>query len=147
MKKFISFLILTNSVLISHVYAEGNVEIGGALSTQCSTCHGVGGMSNSEQFPNIAGQKESYLISQLEQYKSGDRVDATMSAIVGPLNTQNIEDLAAYFASNSPVANYSFETETLSLPYVNVGNTIYTIDMVLTSFDDLSFKVKFFKSR
>ena len=104
-------------------------------------------MSNSEQFPNIAGQKESYLISQLEQYKSGDRVDRTMGAIVGPLNTQNIEDLAAYFASYSPVANYSFETETLSLPYVSVGNTVYTIDMVLTSFDDLSFKVKFFESR
>ena len=147
MKNFISFLILTSAVLISHVHAEGNIEIGRALSTQCSTCHGIDGMSNSEQFPNIAGQKESYLISQLEQYKSGNRVDATMAAIVGPLNTQNIEDLAAYFASNSPVANYSFETETLSLPYVSVGNTIYTIDMTLTSFDDLSFKVKFFESR
>ena len=147
MKKFISLLIFTNLVLISHVQAEGNIEIGRALSTQCSTCHGVGGMSNSEQFPNIAGQKESYLISQLEQYKSGERIDVNMTAIVGPLNDQNIKDLAAYFASNRPVANYSFETETLSLPYVNVGNIIYTIDMVLTSFEDLSFKVSFFESR
>ncbi len=145
MKKIIGLLTFISVSIISNIQAEGNIEIGHSLSTQCSACHGNHGISNSEQFPNIAGQKESYLISQLEQYKSGERIDSTMNAIVGPLNAQNIQDLAAYFASNSPVANYSFETNILSIPYANVGDTMYTVDMLLISSDDLSFKINFYE--
>jgi cytochrome c553 len=147
MKKIIVLLVFTSLSSMNFVQAEGNIEIGRALSTQCSTCHGIEGMSNSEQFPNIAGQKEAYLISTLEQYKSGERTNGTMAAIVGPLNTQNIKDLAAYFASNTPVLNYSFETKTLSIPYANIGDSLYSAEMLLISEDDLLFQVKLFEQR
>ena len=107
MKIFIVLFIFTSITLINSVQAEGDIEMGRALSTQCSGCHGTFGISNSEQFPSIAGQKEFYIIDQLQNYKWGDRtdgqVDPIMAALVGPLSDQNIEDLAAYYASNSPV--------------------------------------------
>jgi len=141
MKKLTGLLAFACVALINTVQAEGDIETGRELSTQCSACHGAYGMSNSEQWPNIAGQKESYIIKQLESYQSGDRSNATMQAIVGPLDAQNIEDLAAYFASNAAVASFSFETQTLSIPYVSIGDAMYAAEMLLTSPEELSFSV------
>ncbi len=141
MKKFIGILAFTSIALTNTVQAEGDIENGRALSTQCSACHGNDGMSNSEVWPNLAGQKEAYLAMQLRKYKSGERSDPTMDAIVGPLNEQNILDLAAYYASNSAVASYSLVDETLSIPYVDVGGTKYRVEMALDSLEDLSFFV------
>ncbi|GFO72048.1 hypothetical protein BJAS_P1960 [Bathymodiolus japonicus methanotrophic gill symbiont] len=122
--------------------AEGDIETGRALSTQCTACHGNDGMSASEQFPNIAGQKESYLAAQLTKYKVGERTDPTMSAIVGPLNEQNILDLAAFYASNSAVANFDFNTLVLTIPYVVVGDASFNVEMSLDDIDALLFSVK-----
>lgn len=141
MKKFIGCLAFAGIALVNTVQAEGDIETGRALSTSCSACHGTGGMSTSEQYPNIAGQRESYLIKQLENYQSGNRENPTMEALVGPLSAQEIKDLAAYFSSNTAVSSYSFDTETLSIPYVDVGGTMYSVEMLLNSLEDLSFSV------
>ncbi len=86
-------------------------------------------------------------MSQLKKYKSGQRADDTMAAIVGPLTEQNILDLAAYFSSNSAVASYSFAQETLAIPYVDVGGTIYNIEMSLDSLEGLVFSVSKLQER
>lgn len=142
MKKLIGLLAVAGLITGNAVQAQGDIENGHKLSTQCSACHGTYGMSPSEQFPNIAGQKESYLAAQLNKYKSGDRKDLFMQAIVGPLNEQDILDLAAYFASNSAVASFSFETQMLSIPYVDVGGITYGVEMSLDDIDNLVFSVK-----
>ena len=142
MKKLIGTLIFASIALANTAQAEGNIENGRALSTSCSACHGNDGMSNSEQWPNLAGQKESYLAAQLTKYKTGDRKDPVMAAIVGPLNEQNILDLAAYFASNSAVASFSFDTQLLSIPYVEVGEISYAVGMSLDYINNLVFSVK-----
>ena len=49
----------------------------------CSGCHGSAGISHSPAFPNLAGQKSEYTVKQLKAYQSGDRVNATMSAMAG----------------------------------------------------------------
>ena len=141
MKKFIGILAFTSIALGNTVQAEGDIETGRALSTSCSACHGTNGMSTSEQYPNLAGQRESYLVKQLENYQSGDRADPTMQALVGPLNAQDIQDLAAYYASNTAVASYSFDTETLAIPYVDVGGTLFNVEMSLDSLETLTFSV------
>ena len=142
MNKFIGFLAISSFALGSTVLAEGDIETGRALSTQCSACHGNDGMSNSEQWPNIAGQKESYLAAQLTKYKTGERTDPVMSAIVGPLNEQNILDLSAFYASNSAVANFDFNTLVLTIPYVVVDDTSYNVEMTLDDVNALIFSVK-----
>lgn len=145
MKKLIGSIAIAGLVTGNVVQAQGDIENGRALSTSCSICHGTDGMSPSEAFPNIAGQKESYLAAQLTKYKSGDRKDPTMSVIVGPLDPQSILDLAAYYASNSAVASFSGETQMLSIPYVDVGGTTYGVEMSLDDINNLVFSVKSLK--
>ena len=147
MKNFIGWLAFTCIALTHTAQAEGDIDAGRELSTQCSACHGTYGLSSSEQFPNIAGQKESYLRTQLEKFQSGQRDDLTMQAIVGPLSDQNIQDLAAYFASNSSVATFFSATSTLLIPYVNVANDMYQVEMLLTSPENLSFSVTNIENR
>ena len=147
MKNLIGLLALSSIALTNVVQAAGDIETGRALSTSCSTCHGNSGMSNSEQWPNLAGQKESYLVAQLNKYKNGDRSDPTMSALVGPLNEQNILDLSAYYAAQTAVASFSFDTQMLSIPYVVVGDSTFDVEMSLDDITNLVFSVKKLQER
>lgn len=142
MKKLIGLLAVAGLISSNAIQAQADIENGRMLSTQCTACHGTDGISLSEQWPNIAGQKESYLAAQLNKYKSGERKDPTMSAIVGPLNEQGILDLAAYYASNSAVASFSFETQLLTIPYVDVGGATFGVEMSLDDINNLVFSVK-----
>lgn len=65
----------------------------------CVACHSGNGISQSPEWPNLAGQHESYLAHSLEQYKEGTRVNAVMAGIVTALTPQDIEALSRYFAS------------------------------------------------
>ncbi|MEQ8167036.1 MAG: c-type cytochrome, partial [Alphaproteobacteria bacterium] len=65
----------------------------------CTSCHGNG----NPQFPNLAGQSQTYLQGQLELWRNGAR-DRTpygqIMAVVGRNMSQSqIEDVSAYFAS------------------------------------------------
>lgn len=141
MKNLIGFLTFASVALSNTVLAEGDIEAGRAISTQCSVCHGNEGLSNSDEWPNLAGQKESYLVKQLTKFKTGERSDPVMSAIVGPLDEQNILDLSAFYASNSAVASFSFESQVLSIPYLVVDGATFEVELSLDSVDDLIFSV------
>jgi cytochrome c553 len=62
-------------------------------------CHGEVGISSTPQWPNLAGQHESYIVQALEQYKTGFRSDLVMGPLIGSLDQESIEQLAAYFAA------------------------------------------------
>jgi cytochrome c553 len=49
--------------------------------------------------PNIAGQPELYLVTQLQAFKSGARKGEAMSLVAPALADKDIEDLAAYFSA------------------------------------------------
>jgi cytochrome c553 len=65
----------------------------------CVACHGEQGISNSPEWPNLAGQYESYLLHSLRQYKSGARQNAVMAGLVMALSDQDMKDLAAFYAA------------------------------------------------
>ncbi len=69
----------------------------------CVACHSGNGISQSPEWPNLAGQHESYLIHSLEQYKEGTRVNAVMAGIVTALTPQDIKALSRYFARQKGV--------------------------------------------
>jgi cytochrome c553 len=75
------------------------VEAGRQKAAACVQCHGQEGVAAAPQWPNLAGQHESYLLQALTQYKSGGRIDMIMNPMVAPLDEAAIEELAAYFAS------------------------------------------------
>lgn len=71
-------------------------------ASSCVSCHGEKGLSNNEQWPNLAGQKYNYLVQQLKDFRDGTRTDPTMSPIAEPLTDKEIENLAAYYSRLTP---------------------------------------------
>ncbi len=86
-------------ILPAAAAAKGDAAKGKAKAAVCAACHGPAGISPSPIWPNLAGQKEQYLIKQLKDFKSGKRKEPTMAPMIAPLSDQDIEDLAAHFSS------------------------------------------------
>lgn len=99
--------------------AQGDAAAGEAKVALCATCHGVGGNSQIPENPKLAGQNANYILKQLADYKSGARENITMSAMVGALSEQDMQDIAAYYASQQ-VEISAAEPESIEL-----GETIY----------------------
>lgn len=95
---FISFVSFTNSS-----YAA-DIENGKEKSAFCQNCHGTNGNSNNPQYPNLAGQRTGYLITQLEKFKSGERTNFDMQRLTAYLSKDDIADISTYFASLTPIS-------------------------------------------
>jgi cytochrome c553 len=69
----------------------------------CSNCHGVQGISTSPNFPILAAQSQTYLVEQLNSFKSHGRADPPgfeyMWGVSAHLSEDQIRGLAAYFAA------------------------------------------------
>lgn len=76
-----------------------DIEAGAAYAAQCSACHGPAGVSTAADIPNLAAQKEEYIVAQLTAFRAGDRTNALMNAVAASLSDSDIENLAAHFAS------------------------------------------------
>ncbi|NIR30287.1 MAG: cytochrome c [Gammaproteobacteria bacterium] len=79
-----------------------DVAAGKAKAAQCAACHGQDGISNNDMWPNLAGQKQGYLVKQLKAFRDGARSNPQMSPMAQGLSDQDIENLAAYFSSLEP---------------------------------------------
>jgi cytochrome c553 len=97
MKKII-LTIATTMLMTSTAYAAGDAEAGKGKVAMCAACHGAAGVSAIPMYPNLAGQKEAYLLKQLKDFKSGARKDPTMSAMAMGLSETDMADIAAHYA-------------------------------------------------
>lgn len=79
--------------------AAGNVKAGYEKAQMCQACHGLDGRSTMPEAPNLAGQVDGYLVTQLRAFKSGARKNEQMAVIAQMLSPQEIEDLAAYYSA------------------------------------------------
>lgn len=70
----------------------------------CAQCHAFNGVSDgSGAFPRIAGYSAYYLTKQLRDFASDERDNALMSPVAKALTSDDIADLAAYYAGiNAP---------------------------------------------
>lgn len=78
---------------------RGDVAAGGALAKNCASCHGEAGIGTNPAWPNFAGQKAGYLVNVLKAFRGGLRKDPTMASVVRGLSDADINNLAAYYAS------------------------------------------------
>jgi len=87
-------------LMVGNVQAKGNIDRGGDLTTDCIECHGMSGKGSFES-PAIAGLDEAYILKQLRAFYSKKRksVDDMMHVYTEDLNDQDLQDLAAYWAS------------------------------------------------
>jgi cytochrome c553 len=66
----------------------------------CAQCHAFNGVSDaSGAFPRIAGQSAYYLAKQMRDFASDIRTNALMSPVAKALTSDDIADVAAYYAA------------------------------------------------
>jgi cytochrome c553 len=96
------------SAIISPVIAA-DLSSAEGLYTICAECHGVNGVSDKDDVPNLAGQKKLYLYKQFLEFRAaannevgthrlGHRTHAAMNIIGQGLTKLELESLARYLA-------------------------------------------------
>ena len=98
--KFASALtLLVGAALVVGGARAADIAAGRARAQACSVCHGANGLSTQPDAPNLAGQPALYLATQLRAYRDGSRKHEVMSLMAKPLRDDEIDNLAAWFAS------------------------------------------------
>lgn len=111
----------------------GDAEAGAAKAAVCAACHGVDGNPSDPQYPRIAGQNERYIARQLALFKAGQRTTpmaAIMQPYAMPLSAQDMRDIGAYFADQSPGAGIADDSvvtvgKYAGLKFFEVGQQLY----------------------
>jgi cytochrome c553 len=99
MVKSIFLGLVASATLFTATANAGDANIGKAKSVACVACHGSTGISPTPIWPNLAGQKEQYLVAQLKAFKEGTRQNAQMAPMVAGLSDEDMANLAAYYSS------------------------------------------------
>ena len=126
---------------VGMAHAAGDLKAGEAKAELCFDCHGVGGNSEDPTFPKLAGQFEDYIITQIKNFKSGERKDDTMTDMAMMIETdQDLEDIAAYFSSQPDmegaptdpplmadriIKERGKKEQVISVPVVKIGKDIF----------------------
>ncbi|SFW27963.1 cytochrome c [Nitrosovibrio sp. Nv17] len=102
MKNYVIAAMSGAVLLASGQGMAGDIEAGKKKAAEiCAACHGADGNSPAPTFPRIAGQHASYIQKSLSEYKSGLRKDPIMAGMAATLSQEDIENLAAYYATQS----------------------------------------------
>jgi cytochrome c553 len=94
-------------------------------SQVCAACHGASGQSAIPANPNLAGQIPDYIAKQLMNFKAADgkpavRENPIMAGMVANLTPEDMRNLAAYYAAQTPSTGAAHNTATVEL-----GQQIY----------------------
>lgn len=68
----------------------------------CAACHGMQGISIAPIYPNLAGQKQEYLVAQLQAFRDGSRKNPIMQPMAKGLTDADIVNIAAYVSTLKP---------------------------------------------
>ena len=88
------------SLADNSVTENGDIEYGRYLSAECVTCHQVSGLD--EGIPSITGWKQDAFIKVLEAYQKRELPNPIMRNVAANLDSEQIEALAAFFATLPP---------------------------------------------
>lgn len=90
------------SGLVAGTASAGDAAVGAQKAAVCGACHGMTGSSVNPEWPNLAGQHESYIVAQLQQFKEGSRVNPLMTPMAAMLSGEDMQDLGAHYAQQAP---------------------------------------------
>lgn len=93
---FLAFPLLPGAAI------AGDAAAGAQKAAVCGACHGMTGASINPEWPNLAGQHEGYIADQLELFKLNKRDNVLMAPNAAALSDQDMQDLGAHFASQTP---------------------------------------------
>jgi cytochrome c553 len=101
--------------LASITFASGDASAADLAAGQakakevCAACHGLDGNSQVPDYPKLGGQYPDYLAKALRDYKSGLRKNPIMAGMVAALTPDDIENVAAYYASQPTTVRNSLK--------------------------------------
>jgi cytochrome c553 len=119
MNKTINLLFSIALIGFAGLAQAGDAAKGKAKTMVCAGCHAADGNSVMPINPKLAGQGEKYLVKQLQDFKSGARQNATMAPMANMLSDEDINNVAAFYASQS-VQHTAVADE-----YINLGQSLY----------------------
>jgi cytochrome c553 len=91
--------VLLTAALIAPAEA-GDVAKGRKIAAvKCQMCHGLDGQAKLPEAPNLAGQTEQYILTQLKAFHDKTRQNDMMSLVAPTLSDDDIADLAAYYSA------------------------------------------------
>ncbi|MBE0621082.1 MAG: c-type cytochrome [Burkholderiales bacterium] len=94
--------------------AHGDPAAGEPATAVCGGCHGANGVSVDAATPSLAGQDAQYLEKAIKAYRT-TRKNWGMQRYVAGLSDKDIENIAAYYASQTPKAADQVPTSTQEL--------------------------------
>jgi cytochrome c553 len=94
--------------------SQVSIGRGATLAQRCAICHGPQGVSDANS-PNLAGQFAAVTYKELNDFKTGARVNAVMSPFAVNMSNQDMLDLAAYY-SYLPRVPTSHANESIPAP-------------------------------
>jgi cytochrome c553 len=105
MKKLIAGIVLGVS-LTAVAHGAGDPQAGEQSAAVCQACHGKGGANPiMGAYPKISGLGEKYLHNQLVAIQKDERLIVEMTGQLTGKSDQDLQDLAAYFASQDMGVN------------------------------------------
>ena len=84
--------------VVGVVHAASDATAGKTKAVMCAGCHGEKGEGIAPN-PKLAGMPEADLLKALKDFKSGAKSSPVMNGIAATLSDQDMENLAAYYAS------------------------------------------------
>ena len=86
----------TSAVVLSASVASTRAAVGhgATLAHQCAICHGA---TQANDIPDLAGQASLVILKELEDFRSGARVNAVMGPFATALSAEDVRDVAAYY--------------------------------------------------
>jgi len=101
-KNGVLITVLATCGVLSQPILAADVAAGKSKSVTCAACHGNKGISMIPMYPNLAGQKEQYLVLQMKAFRDGDRKNMVMAPMAAGLSDSDIANISAYYASLDP---------------------------------------------
>ncbi len=99
MKYFSELMCFFLAFAITDIALADNHTASKAKAEECVSCHGPLGKSELDLWPNLAGQKQAYLILQLTAFRDGTRFDHWMTPMAVDLTDKDIDDLAVFYSN------------------------------------------------
>lgn len=119
MNRVIVHFLMVGLMASATVQADGDVKAGELKAKACLACHSVPPNPAARTNPKLAGQKASYLLKQMQDFKSGARANPLMQGMVASLSENDLQNIAAYFSSLSPDVGKAKDE------HVKVGQKMY----------------------
>lgn len=82
--------------------SAGDGAAGATKAATCTACHGMNGNSANPEWPVLAGQNAAYLTEQVKSFRANHRIDLLMQPMAAALSDEDIADLAAFYAAQTP---------------------------------------------